>query len=152
QIGLSDRHKNARRVLRWVQGQGKDEVSREEVRQYALGRRLDAEATQAVLDGLVKVGWLRLHVWPTKGRPAQRWAVNPICLGGSGKSGKSGKGVVGGLSGLSGLSGPPHKNLSSPDADPDALAVRTMTKEDPLCASGKRAVSGHPPISNTPAL
>jgi hypothetical protein len=43
QIGLSDRHRNARRVLRWIKAQGKDEISREEIRRDALGQKLDAE-------------------------------------------------------------------------------------------------------------
>ena len=32
QIGLNDRHRNGRRVLRWIKANGKDEVSREEIR------------------------------------------------------------------------------------------------------------------------
>ena len=46
QIGLSDRHKNARRVLRWIKAHGKTEVSIEDIRREALGQKLDAERTR----------------------------------------------------------------------------------------------------------
>jgi hypothetical protein len=42
QIGLSERHANARRVLKWVRAHRKAEVSREEIRREALGQTLDA--------------------------------------------------------------------------------------------------------------
>ena len=81
QIGMSDNHANSRRVLRWVQASGRTEVSREEVRREALGQSLDADATQALLGGLVKAGWLGPpQTTPTKGRPAVRWPVNPKLL------------------------------------------------------------------------
>ena len=38
QVGLSEQHTNARRVLRWLRVNHKTEGSREEVRQYGLGR------------------------------------------------------------------------------------------------------------------
>ena len=54
-------------------------VSREEVRREALAQRLDAGETQALLDMLVRAGWLREA--PVKvsgpGRPPRRWEVNP---------------------------------------------------------------------------
>jgi hypothetical protein len=81
QVGLSDRHANARRVLRWLQANRKVEVSREDIRRDALGQKLDAEQTQALIGGLVKGGWLRpakVSVGPAGGRPARRWEVNPI--------------------------------------------------------------------------
>jgi len=80
QIGLSDRHANARRVLRWIRNGRRSEVSREDIRRDALGQRLDAEQTQGVIDGLVKAGWFRAPVKPSSGpgRPAQRWLVNPM--------------------------------------------------------------------------
>jgi hypothetical protein len=78
-IGLSDRHVEARKVLRWIKAHGKREVSREDIRKDALTRRLDANSTQALIDNLVEAGWLRevsaAHAGP--GRPARRWAVNP---------------------------------------------------------------------------
>lgn len=77
QIGITDRHRNARRVLRWIKANGKDGVSREEVRRDALGQCLDAEQTQALLDGLVKTGWLAKATTETKGRARHRWKVNP---------------------------------------------------------------------------
>jgi hypothetical protein len=77
QIGLSERHANARRVLRWIKANGKDEVSREEVRREALGQSLDADQTQHLLDGLVKAGWLRETATKTSGRARRRWQVNP---------------------------------------------------------------------------
>ena len=48
QIGLSDRHKEARRILRWIRAHRKSEFSREEVRRDALSRpqrRRDARAS-----------------------------------------------------------------------------------------------------------
>ena len=57
----------------------KTTVSREEVRREALAQRLDAGETQALLDMLVRAGWLREV--PVKvsgpGRPPRRWEVNP---------------------------------------------------------------------------
>ena len=78
QIGLTERHANARRVLRWIKAQGKNEVSREEIRREALGRSMDADQTQQLLDGLGKAGWLRPTTTDTTGRRRHRWQVNPI--------------------------------------------------------------------------
>jgi hypothetical protein len=77
QIGLSDRHRNARRVLRWLKAHGRDEVSREDIRREALGQKLDAEQTQNLLDGLAKAGWVRMATTTTGGRAKHRWEVNP---------------------------------------------------------------------------
>jgi len=79
QIGLSERQVTARRVLRWLGADRRTEFSREDVRLLALGRTLDAEQTQALIDGLVKSGWCQEVVTERKtaGRPARRWAVNP---------------------------------------------------------------------------
>ena len=80
QIGLSDRHLNARRILRWVKANRKDEVSLRDVRRHALGERLDEEQTKQVLDGLERAGWLRRvtqAVGPKGGKPVIRWQVNP---------------------------------------------------------------------------
>jgi Protein of unknown function (DUF3987)/Primase C terminal 2 (PriCT-2) len=78
QIGLSERHANARRVLRWISAHNRpDELSREEIRRYALGKTLDANATQKLLDDLVKAGWLRQVTNMTAGRPNRRWLANP---------------------------------------------------------------------------
>jgi len=78
-VGLSDKHGHARTVLRWLHAGNKATVSREEVRREALAQRLDAGETQALLDMLVRAGWLREA--PAKvsgpGRPPRRWEVNP---------------------------------------------------------------------------
>jgi Protein of unknown function (DUF3987) len=81
QIGLSDRHLDARRVLRWVKAKDKPEVTREDIRRHALGQKLDAEATDKLLDALERGGWLKKIVEPSGpkgGRPTSRWLVNPI--------------------------------------------------------------------------
>ena len=78
-VGLTDKHGHARTVLRWLHAGNKATVSREEVRREALAQRLDAGETQALLDMLVRAGWLREA--PVKvsgpGRPPRRWEVNP---------------------------------------------------------------------------
>jgi hypothetical protein len=78
QIGLSEHHANARRVLRWIKANGRDEISREEVRRQALGQSLDADQTQHLLDGLLKAGWMREIAIKTHGRTRRRWQVNPL--------------------------------------------------------------------------
>ena len=77
QIGLTDRHRNMRRVLRWISAHEKQDVSREDVRRDALGQSLDAEQVQQLLDSLVKAGWLRTDPTKTAGRTRRRWKVNP---------------------------------------------------------------------------
>jgi hypothetical protein len=77
QIGLTDRHRNARRVLRWITAHGKHEVSREDIRRDALSQSLDAEQTQEVIDALAKWGWLKEDSARTPGRTRRRWRVNP---------------------------------------------------------------------------
>jgi hypothetical protein len=80
QVGLSDRHANARRVLRWMRAHRKEEVSREDIRRDALSQRLDADQTQEVLDALRAAGWLRQETKQTGGRARHRWKVNPRLL------------------------------------------------------------------------
>jgi hypothetical protein len=80
QMGITDRHRDARRVLRWLRAHRHTEVSREDVRRDALGQRLDAEGTQRLLDELVRAGWLHARTVPTRSRPARRWDVNPRLL------------------------------------------------------------------------
>jgi hypothetical protein len=77
QMGATDRHREERRVLRWLKANRKQEISREDVRRDALAQRLDADGTQRLLDDLVKAGWLRARTVPTRSRPARRWDVNP---------------------------------------------------------------------------
>jgi hypothetical protein len=80
QIGLSERHTNARRVLRWLKANRKTEVSREDVRRDALAQRLDADETTELLTRLCHSGWLRektIPSGPQGGKPSRRWLVNP---------------------------------------------------------------------------
>jgi Protein of unknown function (DUF3987) len=82
QIGLSERHANARRALRWIRRHRKESVSREEIRRDALGQSLDADQTQELLEALERAGWLRRVDTSTgkKGRPRSVWQVNPALL------------------------------------------------------------------------
>jgi hypothetical protein len=79
QIGLSARHANGRRVLRWVKANKKQEVSTKDVRRDALAQSLDKEQTITLLNTLVQTGWLRevTAKTGTRGQPPRRWAVNP---------------------------------------------------------------------------
>jgi hypothetical protein len=80
QIGLSERHADARRALRWIRANRKQEVSREAIRRDALAQTLDATQTTALLEGLERVGWLRqkkVPPGPKGGKPVTRWLVNP---------------------------------------------------------------------------
>jgi hypothetical protein len=81
QIGLTDRHRNARRVLRWLKANPNvAEIGVKDARRDALAHALDAKQTEQLLDGvLVVAGWLwRKPVEKTGGRPIHRWTVNPI--------------------------------------------------------------------------
>jgi hypothetical protein len=83
QIGLSDRHKDARRALRWIKAHRKTEISREDIRRDALGQSLNADETDELLRLLVKTDWLREPVsqsGPKGGKPARRWQVNPTLI------------------------------------------------------------------------
>jgi hypothetical protein len=84
QIGLTERHGNARRVLKWIRAHQKSEVSREDLRRDALAQQLDAGQTQILIDGtLVRGGWLRDATKKRggPGRRANRWEVNPQLFG-----------------------------------------------------------------------
>jgi len=81
QIGSSDRHREARRALRWIKAHGKTEVSIEDIRREALGQKLDAEQTQGLLDGLEKAGWMKKDTTKTGGRAKHRWKINPKLFG-----------------------------------------------------------------------
>ena len=81
QIGLSERHVNSRRALRWIKAASKTEVSIKDIRRDALGGALDADQTQDLLDALTRSGWLRPEVNPSGprgGKPVRRWRVNPL--------------------------------------------------------------------------
>jgi hypothetical protein len=80
QVGLTERHINARRVLRWIRAQGKREVSLKDIRREALGQRLDAAETIHLLETLTRFGWVRekpSNDAPKAGRPVRRWEINP---------------------------------------------------------------------------
>jgi hypothetical protein len=84
QIGLTERHADARKVLKWIKATGKTEISLEDIRRDALGQALDAEGTQQLIDkSLVRTHWLREITVKsgTRGRPSRRWAVNPALNG-----------------------------------------------------------------------
>ena len=83
QTGLTEKHTNARRALYWIRTNQKPEVSLLDIRREALGRRLDAEQTRTLLDGLVRAGWLKLVTTKTDGRAIHRWHVNPLLFSGA---------------------------------------------------------------------
>ena len=80
QIGLTESHAKARKVLRWLRAERRDQVSIEDVRRGALQQSLNAEATQKLVEALVQAGWLRKAPIEKRGRGrhAHRWAVNPL--------------------------------------------------------------------------
>ena len=85
QLGLTERHTNARRVLRWLQaerGPG-SEVSPTDIRRDALGQSLDAEPTTRLIEELVRAGWLRPAPIEKdgRGRAPRRWFINPLLWG-----------------------------------------------------------------------
>ena len=77
----SDLEARARRVVRWLQTCGAEEVSREDVRRTALGQTVNANEADRVLARLTEGGVLRSiapgRPSPRGGRPALRWQVNP---------------------------------------------------------------------------
>ena len=89
QIGLSERHANARKTLRWIRARGKTTVGVMDIRRDALGQSLDAEQTKELLESLVNAGWLRKTTESTRGRPAHRWSVNPILFMGAESAGSA---------------------------------------------------------------
>jgi hypothetical protein len=89
QIGLTEKHTNARRVLRWLAANQPEEVSLLDIRREALSRRLDAKETRSLLDDLVRAGWLNLVTTKTAGRPIRRWQVNPQLFSGAPASERS---------------------------------------------------------------
>ena len=80
QIGLSERHANSRRVLRWIKATGKTEVSIKDIRRDALVGALDADQTESLVEALTRSGWLRAEAVkppsPKGGKPVRRWQVN----------------------------------------------------------------------------
>jgi hypothetical protein len=81
QIGLTERHADARKALRWIRTQRKSEVSLMDIRRYGLNERLDEKQTEDVLAHLEQAGWVSKHKKPSGpagGKPVVRWEVNPI--------------------------------------------------------------------------
>ena len=76
QMGITDKHADARRVLRWIKANHRP---RWRARSCASRRwqRHDAEQVQTIIDSLVRAGWLRERTVVTPGRHARRWDVNP---------------------------------------------------------------------------
>jgi hypothetical protein len=78
QIGLTDRHRHIRRILRWARANGRHEISLRDLRREALGGSVDEEETRDLIARLLAAGWLRAApVIKTGGRPLERWSVNP---------------------------------------------------------------------------
>ena len=80
---------DARRVLLWARAHDKNEISVLDARREALGQRLDAKKTHALLDSLVSAGWLRKMSASTGGRPRIRWEVNPLLFAGAESAGSA---------------------------------------------------------------
>jgi hypothetical protein len=59
QIGLTDRHRHIRRILRWVRANDRHEISLKDIRRDALGGSLDAEQTRDLFDRMVVAGCCR---------------------------------------------------------------------------------------------
>jgi hypothetical protein len=87
QVGINEQHADARRVLKWAEANRKAELSVMDVRRDALKQQLDADKTEALLDRLVRVGWLKKITEKTRGRARHRWVVNPQLLSSKGGAG-----------------------------------------------------------------
>ena len=73
----------------WARAHDKNEISVLDARREALGQRLDAKKTHALLDSLVSAGWLRKMSASTGGRPRIRWEVNPLLFAGAESAGSA---------------------------------------------------------------
>ena len=82
--GKHKARQHARRVIGWIRARGVKEISREEVRREALSQRVNAAGADEVILALEQAGVLReVEVdedYPSPGRPARRWQVNPALL------------------------------------------------------------------------
>jgi hypothetical protein len=87
-----------RRALCWIRAKRKEEISLLDIRREALGRRVDAEQTRSLLDGLVRAGWLKLVTTKTDGRAIHRWQVNPLLFSGTPMPERSERSESGGTS------------------------------------------------------
>lgn len=86
QIGLSERHANERRVLRWIKESKQSEVSVMAIRRDCLAQSLDADQTRTLFGDLTRSGWLRPRAaksGPKGGKPVRRWEVNPLLWSGA---------------------------------------------------------------------
>jgi Protein of unknown function (DUF3987) len=92
QIGLSDGHALARRVLKWIRAHRADEriVSLKDIRREALGQTIDKKKTEAVLQQLEVTGWLWKETIPTAGRARHRWRVNDLLFSSEPRAGSAG--------------------------------------------------------------
>jgi hypothetical protein len=90
QIGMTDRHKHVRKILRWIKSYGREQISLMDVRRDALGGSLDADQTEALLDRMELAGWLCRDTTKTGGRPRHRWLVNSKLFLAAGTAGSAG--------------------------------------------------------------
>jgi hypothetical protein len=138
QIGLSDRHSNARRVLRWIKAHGRREIGLKDIRREALCQALDAKQTESLLNSLEQTGWLRKGTEQTGGRPAYRWAVNPLLFRGAESAESAERSGATAGKGLSALPALPASHLR-PDRRPDDAGGQANghgpdDDSPPLCA------------------
>jgi Protein of unknown function (DUF3987) len=82
--GKHKARQHARRVIGWIRARSVKEISREEVRREALSQRVNAAGADEAILALEQAGVLReVEVdedYPSPGRPARRWQVNPALL------------------------------------------------------------------------
>jgi hypothetical protein len=78
QIGITDKHANLRRVLKWIRATKRpgDSISVKDIRREALSHSIDAKHTAELLEMLERAAWLRKVTTQTRGRPAHRWEIN----------------------------------------------------------------------------
>jgi hypothetical protein len=80
QIGLTERHNNVRKLVKWMIANRKTQISVMDARRDALGGTIDAKQTEELLASLVEAGFLRKETTPSGskgGKPIHRWDVNP---------------------------------------------------------------------------
>jgi hypothetical protein len=104
QIGASRSHSHGRRALLWIRANQKADVSLMDIRRDALGQRLDAQQTEALMEVLARANWVKRHTKQTGGRPSQRWGVNPALHWDAGTAGSAGSGLMRPLSAVPALS------------------------------------------------
>jgi hypothetical protein len=83
--GNSGSECRGQKVLRWLQREGRGEITRMELRRTALSGSCNAAEALRVADSLVTGGWLQPLERDRKntGRPPTRWSVNPALHRGS---------------------------------------------------------------------